>query len=81
MGGQSSNPMYAQHVMMGMGGRSGTGHGDGRDRRRERERHRDDDRDDGEGRDDEVITTIFVVGFPDDLGVSLSDLGRWLAWR
>ena len=36
----------------------------GRERRR---RDRDEDRGDGE---DEVITTIFVVGFPDDMLVS-----------
>ncbi|ORX35166.1 hypothetical protein BD324DRAFT_121250 [Kockovaella imperatae] len=58
---------YSQHAMMGLGGRPGSGHGDGRDRRRDR--HRDEqDRDERDSREDEVITTIFVVGFPDDMG-------------
>ena len=56
-------------------GRPGSAPSEGRDRRRERERsHREDERVDGERetvRDEsETITTIFVVGFPDDMGVS-----------
>jgi len=42
-----------------------------RDRERERNRDESDDRD-RDGREDEIISTIFVVGFPDDMGVSLS---------
>lgn len=49
-------------------GRSNSQTGEPRDRRRDR--HRDDD---GRERDDEeVISTIFVVGFPDDMSVSRS---------
>lgn len=68
--------MLQQAILAGSGsGRPSSTHGDGRERRRERERsHRDEERGEGErdsGRDEpEVITTIFVVGFPDDMGVS-----------
>ena len=64
-------------------GKSGSAHVDGRERRRERS-HKDEERVDGEresGKDEpEIITTIFVVGFPDDMGVSFSfsALGGWL---
>lgn len=52
----------------GMNGRPGSRQGESRDRRRDR-----DSRDDGE---DEVITTIFVVGFPDDMLVSFDPPGK-----
>lgn len=47
-------------------GRSGSQPGEPRDRRRER--HRDEESRDRE--EEEVISTIFVVGFPDDMSVS-----------
>ncbi|WWD22610.1 hypothetical protein CI109_107103 [Kwoniella shandongensis] len=46
----------------GLGPRPGSALGESRERRRDR-RDRDDDR----GEDEEVISTIFVVGFPDDM--------------
>jgi len=72
--------MLQQAILAANGsGRPLSAHGEGRERRRERERsHKDDERADGEresGRDEpEVITTIFVVGFPDDMGVSFAHL-------
>ncbi|ORY26951.1 hypothetical protein BCR39DRAFT_506429 [Naematelia encephala] len=52
------NPL--QQAMMG-NGRPGSAHGEGR-RRRDREEEGDRDT-----REEEVISTIFVVGFPDDM--------------
>jgi hypothetical protein len=43
---------------------------DSRERRRDRGHSREEG-DERDGREDEVISTIFVVGFPDDMGVSL----------
>jgi hypothetical protein len=51
-------------------GRSGSQPGEPRDRRRER--HRDEESRDRD--EEEIISTIFVVGFPDDM--SVSDLTR-----
>ncbi|WRT63108.1 uncharacterized protein IL334_000011 [Kwoniella shivajii] len=47
----------------GLGARSGSGPGDSRERRRERERRDKDE----EADDQDAISTIFVVGFPDDM--------------
>lgn len=57
----STPPGMMRRYEIGERGPGGMG---GRDRRR---RDRDEDRDGGE---DEVISTIFVVGFPDDMTVS-----------
>jgi hypothetical protein len=57
-----------QHAIMGNGPRPPSAHGEGRERRR---RDRDDERGDRDrDAEDEVISTIFVVGFPDDMQVS-----------
>lgn len=50
---------------LGMNGRPGSRAGESRERRRDR-----DSRDERDG-EEEVITTIFVVGFPDDMLVGL----------
>lgn len=59
------------------GTRSASQPGEPRDRRRER--HRDDDSRDRE--DEEVISTIFVVGFPDDMSVSNQPCVRLTRFR
>lgn len=51
-------------------GRSNSQSGEPRDRRRDR--HRDDES--RERDEEEIISTIFVVGFPDDMSVSKADL-------
>lgn len=53
--------------------RPGSASGDMREPRR-RERSHQRERDEDGDREDEVISTIFVVGFPDDMSVSRSDL-------
>lgn len=58
-----TNPDYPARF----GARPDSAHGESRDRRRER---RDRDRDDERELEEEVISTIFVVGFPDDMSVS-----------
>ncbi|WWC90262.1 uncharacterized protein L201_005195 [Kwoniella dendrophila CBS 6074] len=47
----------------GLGPRPASGSGESRDRRRDREKREKDE----DGDDQEVISTIFVVGFPDDM--------------
>ncbi|OCF32306.1 hypothetical protein I316_05974 [Kwoniella heveanensis BCC8398] len=49
---------------MGPGPRPGSAHGEIKERRRDRERR---EKNEEEREDDEVISTIFVVGFPDDM--------------
>jgi hypothetical protein len=67
-----SNPVETYNGRMsmpplGMNGRPGSRQGESRDRRRDREE---------KDVDDEVITTIFVVGFPDDMLVCIPMLSR-----
>jgi hypothetical protein len=66
--GPAPQASLLQQAIMGNGGRPSSAHGEGRDRRR---RDRDEDRADKErDGEEEVISTIFVVGFPDDMQVS-----------
>ena len=73
---------YGPGSMIGLsGGRPGSSHGEGRERRRDRDRgHRDDDHRDRDGKEDEVISTIFVVGFPDDMTVSIAQQSIVAMW-
>lgn len=70
-----SNPLETYNGRMSMpplsmNGRPGSRQGDSRDRRRDREGREEKDL------DDEVITTIFVVGFPDDMLVCSLEPGE-----
>jgi hypothetical protein len=63
--------LLQQSIMMnGMGGRPGSA-GESRERRQRDRSHQRDGDDDRDMREDEVISTIFVVGFPDDMMVSV----------
>ncbi|KAK8844839.1 hypothetical protein IAR55_006689 [Kwoniella newhampshirensis] len=60
--GPGSRSSFSSQGLPGSGPRPGSALGEGRERRRDRR-----DRDDERGEDEEVISTIFVVGFPDDM--------------
>lgn len=72
----SMGPGYSAHSGGLVNGlpRPGSAGGEVREPResRRRERSHQRDREEGDDRDDEVISTIFVVGFPDDMSVSRS---------
>jgi len=66
----ANQALLQQAIMMSNGsGRPGSASGSRERRPRERSHHRDDDGD-RDSREEEVISTIFVVGFPDDMSVS-----------
>ena len=71
MGPGSNGQTLLQHsiLMNGVGGRPGSA-GESRERRQRDRSHQRDEDGDRDMREDEVISTIFVVGFPDDMLVS-----------
>ena len=68
--GSAGQALLQQAIMMnGVGGRPGSA-GESRERRQRDKSHQREADDDRDMREDEVISTIFVVGFPDDMLVS-----------
>ena len=69
-GPMANQALLQQAILMSNGsGRPGSASGSRERRPRERSHHRDDEGD-RDSREEEVISTIFVVGFPDDMSVS-----------